>query len=102
MGRTKLKQARHVSPAPRAAPKPATPSVWGGHAVAAAFLLVLVVAAYSPCLDNGFVNWDDDENFLENLSFRGLGWPQIRWAWTTLHVGVYQPLAWMILEAQYV
>ena len=47
-------------------------------------------------------DWDDEENFLENPSYRGLGWSQIRWAWTTFLIGVYQPLAWMILEVQYV
>src|SRR5262249_45520774 len=26
---------------------------------------------------------------------------QLRWDWTTLHVGVYQPLAWMLLGAEY-
>ena len=27
---------------------------------------------------------------------------QLRWDWTSFHVGVYQPLAWMFLGAQYV
>jgi Flp pilus assembly protein TadD len=52
-------------------------------------------------LRNDFVVWDDDKNFLENPSYRGLSWSQIRWDWTSLHVGVYQPLSWMVLGAQY-
>jgi hypothetical protein len=80
----------------------ATP-IWGPHTAAIAILLILlVVVAFSPCLDNGFVHWDDDQNFNDNPHFRGLGWAQIRWAWTTFLMGVYQPLAWMILGAQYV
>ena len=67
----------------------------------AILLVLLVVAAFFPCLGNDFVNWDDDKNFLENPSYRGLGWAQIRWDWTSFHIGVYQPLAWMILGAQY-
>ena len=77
--------------------------MWGYHSGAmAALLMLLVVAAFSPCLGNDFVLWDDDRNFLENRSYRGLGWPQLHWAWTSFQLGVYQPLAWMILEAQYV
>lgn len=69
-------------------------------AAVASLLVLLVVAAFSPCLSNNFVTWDDAENFLDNPSYRGLGWPQLRWAWTTFHLGVYQPLAWMLLEVQ--
>jgi Flp pilus assembly protein TadD len=65
-------------------------------------LAAAVVAAFAPVLDNGFVeSWDDGQNFLDNPSFRGLGTAQVRWAWTTFLLGVYQPLAWMLLEAQY-
>jgi tetratricopeptide (TPR) repeat protein len=70
--------------------------------VATAILLVLlVVAAFSACLGNDFVTWDDDKNFLENTSYRGLGWSQIAWDWTSFQVGVYQPLSWMILGVEY-
>jgi tetratricopeptide (TPR) repeat protein len=71
--------------------------------VVTSLLLVLLVAiAFFPCLRNEFVAWDDDQNFLENPSYRGLGWAQIRWDWTSFRIGVYQPLAWMILGAQYI
>jgi Flp pilus assembly protein TadD len=65
-------------------------------------LALLVIAAFMPSLDNGFVEWDDEKNFLENPYFRGLGAAQVKWAWTTLWVGAYQPLAWLLFEAQYV
>jgi Tfp pilus assembly protein PilF len=65
-------------------------------------LIVLVLIAFSPCLENDFVNWDDDKNLLENPSYRGLGLPQLLWDWTSFHVGVYQPLSWMILGAEYI
>jgi protein O-mannosyl-transferase len=62
---------------------------------------VVVLAAFLPVRDNGFVSFDDKKNFLENASFRGLGRPQLVWAWTTGHLGVYEPLGWMLLEAEY-
>ncbi len=65
-------------------------------------LILLVVAAFFPALDNGFVNWDDDLNFIRNPDYRGLGWAQVKWACTTFLAGVYQPLAWLLFEVQYV
>jgi hypothetical protein len=64
-------------------------------------LAAAVVAAFLPVSDNGFVQLDDDKNFLKNPFFRGLSREQVAWAWTTRLVGVYQPLGWMVLEAQY-
>jgi tetratricopeptide (TPR) repeat protein len=65
-------------------------------------LFLLVIVAFIPVLDNGFVNWDDDKNFLENPFFRGMGVAQWKWAWSTFWLGVYQPLAWLLFEVQYV
>ena len=64
-------------------------------------LALLTLAAFAPALGNGFVNWDDPANFLANPAYRGLGWPQIRWAWTTRLLDVYQPLAWMLFSAEW-
>jgi protein O-mannosyl-transferase len=64
-------------------------------------LLLLLVAAFLPVVGNGFVDWDDETNFLKNSQYRGLGWPQVRWACTTFLLGVYQPIAWLLLEVQY-
>jgi protein O-mannosyl-transferase len=65
-------------------------------------LVLLVIVAFLPALRNGFVDWDDEANFLRNSQYRGLGWPQVRWAFTTFLLGVYQPLGWLLLEVQYV
>lgn len=82
------------------------PAGWGATTWAYAVLLGLLVVSVSaipflPVLSNGFVAWDDHQNFLRNEGFRGLGREQLRWAWTTYLMGVYQPLGWMILEAEY-
>lgn len=66
----------------------------------AALLVALVVVAFAPAVAGGFVEWDDQHNFERNPHFRGVGWPQLCWAWTTYLLGVYQPLAWMLLELQ--
>ena len=68
---------------------------------AAVPLVVLVAYAFWPALGNRFVNWDDETNFVRNPHFRGLGIAQLRWAWTTFWLAVYQPLGWMLLEVQY-
>jgi hypothetical protein len=68
--------------------------------VAARVALVAFVA-FALVLENGFVDWDDQDNFLSNADYRGFGPDQIRWAWTTMRLGVYQPVAWMLLELEY-
>jgi protein O-mannosyl-transferase len=69
----------------------------------AAIVGLVACVAFLPVLENHFVDqWDDQQNFLANQAFRGLGWPQVRWAWTTWLQGAYQPLAWMLFEAEYV
>src|SRR5712691_9993949 len=59
------------------------------------------LAAFLPTLHNQFVNWDDHENFLHNLHYRGLAWSHLRWMWTTLHMGQWIPLTWMTFGLDY-
>src|SRR5215510_10989508 len=63
---------------------------------------VLTVAAFYPVLQNKFVYWDDYKNIVENPHYRGLGWANIRWMFTTFHMGHYQPLTWVTLGTDYV
>lgn len=67
-----------------------------------ALLAGCVWAAFSPVLDNGFVDWDDQMWILENHEFQGLGWEQIRFAFTTDKGGVYQPLGWLLQSLTYI
>lgn len=64
-------------------------------------LVVLTLFTFSPTLENGFVNWDDQANFVQNENYRGLGWDQTRWAATRTHLGAYQPLGWIVLSVEY-
>jgi tetratricopeptide (TPR) repeat protein len=60
------------------------------------------VITFLPALDGQFLNWDDEENFLRNEGFRGLGLPQLRWMFSTSLMGHYIPLTWLSLGVNYV
>jgi hypothetical protein len=67
-----------------------------------AFLVALVTfAVFFPALRNEFVNWDDYELLVNNPHYRGLGWEQVRWMFSTFHTGHYQPLSWMTFALDY-
>src|SRR5438128_1315693 len=63
-------------------------------------IALITCAAFLPTLQNQFVSWDDDKNFLENPHYRGLSWTHLHWMWTT-HLGHYIPLTWMTLGLDY-
>lgn len=65
-------------------------------ALAAATLLV-----FAPALLNRFVDWDDYINLFENPSYRGLGWKQIRWMFSTTLMGHYIPVTWLTFGLDY-
>ena len=66
-----------------------------------ALVAAVVIVCFVPVLGNGFVLWDDDLNFTDNPSYRGLSWPHLRWMLTTVHGGHYQPLSWLTLALDY-
>ena len=69
-----------------------------------AFPLIVVsltFIAFLPALTNDFVNWDDLDNLTENPFYRGMGWSQLRWMWTTTLMGLYIPLTWMTFGLDY-
>ena len=64
-------------------------------------MVTAICAAFLPILWNDFVEWDDYENLVSNQNFRGLGWSQLGWMFTTFHMGHYQPLSWLTLGLDY-
>jgi protein O-mannosyl-transferase len=62
---------------------------------------IVSCAPFVPALWNDFVEWDDYENIVNNPHYRGLGWSQLRWMFTTFHMGPYQPLSWVTLGIDY-
>ena len=67
----------------------------------AAAVAIVTFFAFLPTLENGFVDWDDQYNFLLNESYRGLGWTQLKWMFTAFHLGHYAPLTWITFGADY-
>lgn len=86
-----------VRPAPIASDEGAN---WRAAAIVGLLILASIVA-FLPALRGDFLNWDDDRNFVENEAFRGVGLEQLQWSWSTYHLGVWQPLAWILLGAEY-
>ncbi len=66
-----------------------------------AVIVAATFVAFLPVLDNGFVSWDDEKNFIYNPYFRGLGLAHLHWMWTTFYMGHYVPLSWMTLGFDY-
>jgi protein O-mannosyl-transferase len=60
-------------------------------------IALITFVVFTPALHNGFITFDDDRNFVNNMSYRGLGFTELRWMWTTFHTGHYVPLTWMTL-----
>jgi tetratricopeptide (TPR) repeat protein len=67
-----------------------------------AFMIALVTfAVFFSSLRNEFVNWDDYVLLVDNPRYRGLGWEQVRWMFSTFHSGHYQPLSWLTFAFDY-
>ena len=62
---------------------------------------VLSFLAFLPALTNGFVAWDDGLTLYNNPHYRGLGWSQLRWMFTTVHHSHYIPVTWLTFGADY-
>ena len=88
-------------PAPAVATVPA-PRRWISHLAVPAVLALVSFVVFVPALEGGFLNWDDDQNFVDNPNYRGLGASQLRWMFTTFLMGHYIPLTWMTLGLDYV
>src|SRR5437016_893432 len=108
-----LERFRRQLPETAQATMKAGPSGYGSMASASAarwihWLVPLLVAfvtltAFLPALQNGFVNWDDDINFLRNVHYRGLGPSELRWMFTTsIGTGQWIPLTWLTLGLGYI
>jgi len=64
-------------------------------------IVALSIAAFLPALPHEFLNWDDTKNYVDNPDYRGLGLPQLRWMFTTFHMGHYIPVTWITFGLDY-
>src|SRR5262249_50301093 len=63
--------------------------------VVLALLLLLTLAAYSPVLACGFVNWDDPGYVSENPHvLKGLTRDSVYWGLTTTYFANWHPMTW--------
>ena len=90
----------------KAETKPECPDFFKGgfpanHFPAAVLIAGLGFVVFVPALANEFVNRDDYEMLVDNSRYRGWGAPQLRWVFTTFHLGHYQPLSWLSLVLDY-
>lgn len=92
-----VKRSRPVAGKPRVSPSSRDRGLSGLTVFCACATAALTFLAFWPALDHQFVDWDDTDNFINNVHFRGLGWDNIEWMFTTFHMGHYQPLTWLSL-----
>ena len=70
--------------------------------LAPALVAFITLVLFLPSLRNGFISWDDLENFSENRNYRGLGWENLKWMFTTFSMGPYAPLTSVTFGLDYV
>lgn len=72
-------------------------TVW----LAPTVIFAVSFAAFYPALQNEFLNWDDDAILLGDAKFRGLGWTNLSWMFTTFRHSLYRPLTWITWGIDY-
>jgi tetratricopeptide (TPR) repeat protein len=68
----------------------------------AVLLGLVALVPFLPAVTGEFLSLDDWPKLRDNPAYRGLGWTQLRWMWTTGYTGLYQPIAWMAWGLDYV
>jgi tetratricopeptide (TPR) repeat protein len=69
--------------------------------LAPSVVAVVTALVFTPALWNEFA-WDDETMLRQNPSYRGLGWREISWMLTTVHMTHYSPLSWITLGLDHV
>ena len=64
-------------------------------------VVTLTFLTFLPVLSTEFVDLDDGANLVNNPHYRGLGWTELKWMFTTLHNGHYWPLTWVSFGFDY-
>jgi tetratricopeptide (TPR) repeat protein len=81
-------------------PAAATAS-WWWRGLGPLAIALITVAVFWPALGHQFVDWDDPMNLVDNLEFRGLGWQNLRWMFTTTLAGHWIPVTWISFGVDY-
>lgn len=83
---------KYPVPAETPRPLPSRPPV---DLLVALALAAVTLIVFSPALGNGWVDYDDDRNFLTNPGYRGLGAAQLSWMLTGAIMGHWTPVTWL-------
>lgn len=62
---------------------------------------VVTLVVFSEVVRHGFVDWDDNRILIENGNYRGLGWLNLQWMFTTFYKSLYRPLTWVSFGFDY-
>jgi len=60
-----------------------------------------VLSVFFPSVHFEFLVWDDYQNIVDNPNIRSFSLQNLRWMFTTSHLGPYQPLSWISLALDY-
>src|SRR5437667_12616131 len=88
MSRKRKSRELEVQAAVKASPSAQRSVRWLAPSLVALFTLT----TFLPTLQNQFVAWDDDKNFLDNPRDRALAWAHLRWTFPAFHMGPSLPL----------
>ena len=69
--------------------------------LAALVLAAVTLVVFAPALGHGWLDYDDDQNFLRNPHYRGLGAAQLRWMLGGVIMGHWTPVTWFTHGADY-
>ncbi|MDO8803443.1 MAG: tetratricopeptide repeat protein [Elusimicrobiota bacterium] len=73
-----------------------------GFFIALLFLALLLTGlAMGPCLDNGFINWDETEYITGNHRIKTLSWENVKTIFSTLDLKMYSPLSTLSYALNY-
>ena len=64
-------------------------------------ILLITVFTYFPSLGNGFTNWDDPEQVVQNKDIAGLSLSGSHEIFTSFYVGMYQPITMQLYALIY-
>ncbi len=68
------------------------------------FIAVAVVITFislSPCISNGYCNWDDSHIIIANNSIKDLSWKNVKEMFTRSYIGTYIPLTMLSFAIEY-
>ena len=81
--------------------RPASPIRAGRSGSSSIAVACLTWIVFLPALRGGFLPWDDESNLITNRAWRGLGWAQLGWIFTSFHKGHWIPVTWLSFSVDY-